>query len=257
MDMATNGENNLTGKCLLVSDSREVGDQYDSKRLPQENLVEMAQEALYKTCLDMGRYLARVKFDTYKQILEGKLEALKNLKLSLPVATRSAKLKVVEGQVIFVDKERFDAIQPSMPIEDYIKSYWNVPVTFTLERVSGCALRGVTGDVADWMVKRPTNCAVELADENMPPHMHHSAIEVGSGSQSLGCADSEQGSSSDNKVRYDIFLNGSRQTGLTDSGMDGVGDLQFQPRSIGENGTVLHDNMPAFTKFYVFVVKRA
>ena len=80
--MAVNADesSSLRGKCLLVSDSREIGSQYDSKQLPQENLVEMAQDALYKKCLDMGVYLAKVKYETYKTILNGKLESLNDLK---------------------------------------------------------------------------------------------------------------------------------------------------------------------------------
>ena len=78
--MAANAPESLREKCLLVSDSREIGSQYDSKQLPQENLVEIARGELYKKCLDMGRYLAKVKYNTYATILNGKLELLNELK---------------------------------------------------------------------------------------------------------------------------------------------------------------------------------
>ena len=38
---------------LLVSDSNEVGEQYDSKKLKQSELVELAQENLFKKVMDI------------------------------------------------------------------------------------------------------------------------------------------------------------------------------------------------------------
>ena len=269
--MAANAEesSSLREKCLLVSDSREIGSQYDSKRLPQENLVEIARGELYKKCLDMGRYLAKVKYETYTSILEGKLESLKDLKSQLPETRTSKKLKVVDGQVILVDKARFDEFNnigtTRQTILEYLNTYWDIPASFTVTQVTNCMLRGVpfieeqVDSSGSIIVNAPTNEQVLLKDENMPPHMHHSAVMTGAGVQSMEMASGDSIYES-GKTRYDIFQNDSLTTGLDKNELEGVVDT-FTPQEFGANaaayGTgmnILHDNLPNYTECYVFVV---
>ena len=61
-------------KYLLVSDSNEVGNQYNSKKLSQGDLVDLAQDNLFKKTLDiMSRYLTISQFLTFKDMLDGKI----------------------------------------------------------------------------------------------------------------------------------------------------------------------------------------
>lgn len=61
-------------KYLLVSDSNEVGNQYNSKKLSQADLVDLAQDNLFKKTLDiMSRYLTISQFLTFKDMLDGKI----------------------------------------------------------------------------------------------------------------------------------------------------------------------------------------
>lgn len=60
-------------KYLLVSDSNEVSDQFDSKKLQQSELSHLAEENLYKKYLGiMSNYLTISQYDAYKSILEEK-----------------------------------------------------------------------------------------------------------------------------------------------------------------------------------------
>ena len=50
-------------KCLLVSDSNEIGEQYDSKYLKQEELTRLAQENMFKKHLGiMQSYLTNSQY---------------------------------------------------------------------------------------------------------------------------------------------------------------------------------------------------
>ena len=60
-------------KCILVSDSNEIGGQYDSKKLTQAQLVELAQDNLCKKFLDTSRYLTVDQYTSYKSLLENQL----------------------------------------------------------------------------------------------------------------------------------------------------------------------------------------
>ena len=61
-------------KYLLVSDSNEMGNQYDSKKLSQEDLIDLAQDNLFKKTLNiMSRYLTISQFITFKDMLDGKI----------------------------------------------------------------------------------------------------------------------------------------------------------------------------------------
>lgn len=66
-------------KYLLVSDSNEVGGQYDSKKLKQSELVEIVQDNLFKKHFDMPRYLTINQYKAYKDLLEEQYTVWKNL----------------------------------------------------------------------------------------------------------------------------------------------------------------------------------
>ena len=56
---------------LLVSDSNESGNQFDSKKIPWETLAELAQDSLFKKHLDiMDSYLTRNQVEAQKTNLE-------------------------------------------------------------------------------------------------------------------------------------------------------------------------------------------
>ena len=71
-------ENPIEGKYLLVSDSNEVSDQLDSKKLSYDDLVKMAQDNLFKRHFDMTRYLTKTQYDTYYTNLNNKLNEVVN-----------------------------------------------------------------------------------------------------------------------------------------------------------------------------------
>lgn len=66
-DMANDSYSNMMDKYLLVSDSNEIGGQYDSKKLKHSELIDLMQDNLYRKKLDiMQQYLTVDQFNTYK-----------------------------------------------------------------------------------------------------------------------------------------------------------------------------------------------
>jgi hypothetical protein len=64
---------------LLVSDSNEKGNQFDTKKLSWDNLVDMAQDSLFNSYLDiMDRYLTRNQIVSGKNDLEWKMNLQKD-----------------------------------------------------------------------------------------------------------------------------------------------------------------------------------
>lgn len=57
-------------KCLLVSDSNEVVEQLDSRKLKQKDLSDMAYNELFRRHFDLSRYLTKNQYNTYTGILQ-------------------------------------------------------------------------------------------------------------------------------------------------------------------------------------------
>ena len=65
-----------TNECMLVSDSNELGGQYDSKKLNFSELVELAQDSLFNRYLRiMSTFLTTIQYNNYIQIMEQRLNA--------------------------------------------------------------------------------------------------------------------------------------------------------------------------------------
>ena len=169
-------------KYLLVSDSNEVGNQYVSKKLSQRELVDMAQGNLFKKCLDMSRYLSKSQLDSYNEFVK------------VPEIDfgefQPGKLRVQDGQVILLDAAN---IPSGYSPYEWMKEIWHVPVNFTVTQIGNCMLRGVTfiderfspNVDSSIPVKRVDNERVGLGSENVPPHMHHSAVTTGSSMEGM------------------------------------------------------------------------
>lgn len=62
-------------KHLLVSDSNEISQQMDSKRLSISDLAEMMQNDLFKKHLNiMGRYLPRTQYEIRSGLISDRLD---------------------------------------------------------------------------------------------------------------------------------------------------------------------------------------
>lgn len=73
-----------------------MGNKYDSKRLREEELTDLAQDNLLKRSLDMSRYLTIQEFIQYKEELE-------KIPSEQPrFDTWTGKFRVVDGQVILL-----------------------------------------------------------------------------------------------------------------------------------------------------------
>ena len=89
----------LSNTCMLVSDSNEIGNQLESKKLAYDTLVELAEDNLFKKYLDMTKYLTINQYDAYKGILEDRYNSLSALfrTLPTPIANYQPKFRVVDG----------------------------------------------------------------------------------------------------------------------------------------------------------------
>lgn len=70
----------------------------------------------------------------------------------------------------------------------------------------------------------PTNTEVAVGNENMPPHMHHSGIDMAEGLQTMQGGDSQKVGFLNGEIRYDMFYNESFSTGVSKNELDGVVD---------------------------------
>ena len=96
-------------KYLLVSDSNEVGDQYDSKKLRQDELANLAQENLFKKYLGiMSNYLTISQFNAYRSILNEKYNIQNSLFNQIKNLPWENKFKPVDGQVILLQVAETD-----------------------------------------------------------------------------------------------------------------------------------------------------
>ena len=73
-----------------------MGNKYDSKRLREEELTDLAQDNLLKRSLDMSRYLTIQEFIQYKE----ELEKIPSEQPRFDIWT--GKFRVVDGQVILL-----------------------------------------------------------------------------------------------------------------------------------------------------------
>lgn len=126
--MANDPTRELENTCMLVSDSNEVGNQLDSKKLEYGTLAELAQDNLFKKYLDMSRYLTKNQYEVYKGLLEDEYNRLDALYNTIPKDLKP-KLRAVHGQVILVETGNL----PSgySPVQ-WIQENWEIPLGFQL-----------------------------------------------------------------------------------------------------------------------------
>lgn len=218
----------------------------DSKKLPYTTLAEMAQDELFRRYLDMDKYLTVSEYTIKKDELEKMRGELRVPSLATP------KLRVVEGQVLLIKSDQVPSNTSPM---DYALGQWYVPSEFQLTPIPDGMLRGVLliSSNDPLTVLYPNNRTVNLTQENMPTHMHHSAVTTGSDFVSLGKATGKSYAKKGNYT-YDMFHSDSLDTGLDKNELDGTVD-EFEVEETGEE-TVAHNNIPPYTAFYGFVVQR-
>ena len=258
--MATSNDIIDDSKYLLVSDSNEVGSQYDSKKLRQSELAYLAQENLFKRHLGiMQFYLTKSQYEVYEKVLGEKYDAQSSL-FSMLESNPSVRFKPVDGQVILLDAAEVDK-QSNSPME-YLKEHWNITAEFTVDQIHDCMLRGVTArDVQNGdKTKLEGNLKVGLTDANMPTHMHNSAVTTDGNINSLHVSTSNsrcvQG-----EIEYDMFYNDSFSTGVDFNELQGtVNDFQVQDsgggEQVGDELQLMHNNLPNYRKFYAFVIHK-
>ena len=113
MDDITNRDNslNLSNTCMLISDSDEVRDQLDSKKLNYDTLVKLAEDNLFGKYLDMSKYLTHNQYNAYGVMLNDRYSKLDTLKEALPknLAPGSdfykPRFRPVDGQVILIEAD--------------------------------------------------------------------------------------------------------------------------------------------------------
>ena len=258
--------------CLLVSDSNEVGEQYDSKKLKQSELVELAQENLFKKVMDiMSLYMTNSQYEAYKELFDQKCKIQNDLFNSVNDSSWNKphiRFKPVDGQVILIDKEIFTNWNDSQSSEgrmtpmQFIREWWDITSDFSVEQIHDCMLRGVT-EVSSTPMKKSGNSSVGVTEENMPPHMHNSCVTTGSSMASVRTgANTDTGNGYlKNETRYDIFYNDSLATGLDRNELQGtVDDFGVEDAGTAEVSAgeprLMHNNLPKYRKFYAFVITR-
>lgn len=265
----------LKDTCMLVSDSDEVHDQLDSKQLQYKTLFELAEEDLFKKHLDMSRYLTLNQYEAYKRILSNKLKTLSDMKSTLEsnilnppnydkFAEFNSKLRVVKGQVILL---KASEIPENMSPTEYVKLYWDINAQYKLSPIPDCMLRGILDTMSTQLgqsnrlvAEKVGNEKVDLKNENIPPHMHHSSVTQGQGFTTM-THNTDTTYWTKGNLTYDMFYNDSMDIGLSKNELDGTID-GFEVVATGKNeGTqqtgvmMAHDNMPKFQSFYGFVVE--
>ena len=243
-----------TNECMLVSDSNELGGQYDSKKLNFSELVELAQDSLFNKYLRiMSTFLTTIQYNNYIQIINQRLNTQGTEWGKAKNGRWTGKFTPVDGQVILIRKA--DVPRGNTPLQ-YLLNHWNVSSEYTVTQIQNCMLRGVVS-IHDQTVKNPDTINVSLTDDNIPPHMHHPGItenaNIGSMRDSSQSGDKVwQRAASD--VSYDMFYNDSISTGLTKNELDGVVD-GFDVQPSGDE-SVSHNNIPAIDVFYAFEIRK-
>lgn len=253
-------ESIFSDKYMLVSDSNESSSQFDTKKLNWLNLVELAQDNLFKNHLDiMDNYLTKNQIVQQQKILNNRLNALRTAFTSVDADDGSGrKLKVVDGQIILL---RADQIPNEEVLVEYLKKYWDITPDYSITQLHDCMLRGVT-EVRSTEVLKPGNQNVALTKETMPSHMHHSGITQGANIGTMHGTSSEKSGEVESGTAYDMFYNDSFSTGLSKNEMDGTVDL-FSVQPVGDNVAgqneppkIMHNNMPVYGRYYVFLITK-
>ena len=225
----------------------------------------------------MSQYLPKSQFDNYKFQLDNLLSSYQNVFNQLNVDPSQRKFRIVDGQVILLAKDEFDAafadVEDRPSPEDWVRRHWNVTADYWLERVQGCMLRGMTlVDKTDMdnaenghsTVKLTKNVRVDLTRDTVPAHMHQSGISV-EDNRIQTLAQGQEGQSAipiRGGTRYDVFRNDGVSTGVDKNEHDGAID-DFTILEAGSNDgqdpsnpKIAHNNMPVFKEYYAFVVHR-
>ena len=257
--MATTSDNK---EYFLVSDSNEINNQLDSKKMDWDELTRLAESNLFKKHLGiLDRYLTVSQFGIYKSMIGESRNSLDSLWNQVKNQEWSGKFKASDGQIIVLYK---DDIPSDMAPVDYLRAHWDIPLDATINQWKNCMFRGITyktPDIDNNPIKRDSNQIVKLKGVNIPPHMHHSGITSGSAIESLSQVSSGTNSKRQNmSTRYDMFYNDSLDTGLDRNELDGSGDA-FAVEETGSNETLdgnhalPHNNMPVMHNCYVFEIK--
>ena len=242
-------------KYLLVSDSNEISSQYDSKKLSESTLVKIVQDNLFGKELGIiTNYLTNSQYNNNKSNLERTKNQLVEEFNSLSRMNVTRKFQVVDGQVILIHK---DSIPQNINVEDYIRTYWEIPTNYRLQRLDGCMLRGVTYQSKIGKTLNTLNSgdySASLENDNLPPHMHQSSITSGAKLESIKTGKNKTELSTSNP-QYDMFRNDSISTGLQRNEVDGVVD-QFKGEEIGQiqGNSATHNNLPNYSEFYAYAV---
>ena len=260
-------ELDLSNTCMLVSDSNEKSNQLDSKQLAYGTLSDLAEDNLFTKYLDMSKYLTKNQYDAYTKILNGRYDALNALMNTLPspISSHNPPLRVVDGQVIILEAEN---IPSGKSPQEYIYDNWDITSEYQILPIPDCMLRGILdvttsvnlGRGIELVAQKKGNEKVNLNEENIPVHMHHSAVTSGSGFTTLTKDSSAKSYFVKGNTVYDMFYNDSMDIGLDKNELDGTIDsfsVDDQGKNEGTSETgklVSHDNVPKYTAFYGFVV---
>lgn len=259
---------------LLVSDSNERSEAFDSKKLSHQDLSDLAQDELFKSKLDLKTYLTESKFTDLCEEMENQLSKCNDRFQELMKIEPSNKFRVVDGQVILLDKDTLDRYnkenETSLSPLQYLKIHWNITNEHQVNEIGNCMLKGVTVPNPSGLINsgnpigdNPTELSdkvwnkgetqVELDETTFPNHMHHSGITSGAKVQCLERdLDSKLGYNPSG-MRYDLFQNDSISSGVDKQGMGGVID-KFEVNEVGEEH-LLHNNLPEYRRFYAFEIR--
>ena len=137
-----NIDDDLTNTCMLVSDSDEVRDQLDSKKLEYPTLVDLAEDNLFRKHLDMSRYLTYNQFGIYSGMLNDKYNELNAIGAAFSgYSTHKPRFRVVDGQVILVEVDALNS--QNLSPEEYVRSKWDITSEYQLLPIPNCMLRGM------------------------------------------------------------------------------------------------------------------
>lgn len=111
--------------------------------------------------------------------------------------TQSGKFKVMNGQVILIDVEQFNALNAEnggrwTSPSSWVMENWDIGTDFHVQQIRDCMLRGVVeiDPYSPDTVKMPGNSVVMVSEDNLPPHRHHSGITSGSGIETIAASGS-------------------------------------------------------------------
>lgn len=241
---------------LLVSDSDEIHNrQWDSKKLKQTTFEQMAQNDLFKKhLLIMNDYLTNLDYDKYVETLNTSFDELKKEFDFLSKQEWCGKFRVVDGQVILI---KANQVPLNISPIDYVRQYWDITQEYQVIQIMNGMLRGVVEVHNRDNIQHQENLNVVLKKDEIPSHMHQSGLTENARISCLHISDKTEdklGVPTDGIV-YDMFYNDSFSTGLSDNELDGVVD-SFAPNTTGLEDGVSHNNLPTYSEFYAFEVRK-